>query len=305
MDFPRLEINQHLMQENVGLFTTRQTKESFACLASQVPASQHKIAAVYDRSYTFPLYLYPVHEDDPVTDAPGGRRPNLAPEFVDDLTQRLSGPSRKMQFIINGCGDLKKTIGPEDIFHYMYAVFHAPTYRKRYADFLKIDFPRLPLTSNIKLFRALCALGHTLTSIHLMNPSAVDTSKFPQPKYPVKPTSAVPVKHISGTVDMNLHQGGGGDIVEKVEYKPPTKEHAGRVWINKHQYFEGVPPEVWDFHVGGYQVCEKWLKDRKGRTLSFDDKEHYKLIVAILAQTMALMAEIDKVIDKHSGWPIK
>jgi hypothetical protein len=137
------------------------------------------------------------------------------------------------------------------------------------------------------------------------------------PKYPIKPSGAVPVKHISGTMDMNLHEGGGGDEVEKVRYSPPVKlakgkkaakqnppPHSGRVWINKHQYFEGVPQEVWDFHVGGYQVCAKWLKDRKGRVLSYDDKEHYKLIVAILGQTIALMAEIDKAIDKHGGWPI-
>jgi len=133
----------------------------------------------------------------------------------------------------------------------------------------------------------------------------VDTEKHPLPKYPVKPSGAVPAKHVSGTMDMNLHQGGGGDIVEKVRYKEKTKEHAGRVWINDHQFFEGVTKEVWEFHVGGYQVCEKWLKDRKGRELSYDDKEHYKLIVAILGQTIALMNEIDKVITMNGGWPLE
>jgi hypothetical protein len=246
--------------------------------------------------------------------------PNLSDEFIADFSKRI-----KLKFIINGRGDLKKTYGPEDVFHYMYAVFHSPEYRRRYADFLKIDFPRLPLTSNRKLFRRLCAIGHTLTRLHLMDASAVDTEKHPLPKYPVKPSGAVPVKHVSGTMDMNLHEGGGGDIVEKVRYTPPkpvaassltpktksggaeaaaTGDIPGRVWINKHQYFEGVPQEVWDFHVGGYQVCEKWLKDCKGRVLSYDDKEHYKLVVAILGQTIQLMGEIDAVIEKNGGWPV-
>jgi len=78
----------------------------------------------------------------------------------------------------------------------------------------------------------------------------------------------------------------------------------GRVYINNTQYFEGVPLEVWEFHVGGYQVCEKWLKDRKGRVLTYDDLEHYQNIVAALAETIRLMDEIDEVIEEHGGWPI-
>ena len=78
----------------------------------------------------------------------------------------------------------------------------------------------------------------------------------------------------------------------------------GRVWINKTQYFEGVPPEVWAFHVGGYQVCQKWLKDRKGRLLTYDDITHYQRIVAVLAETIRLMAVVDEAIAAHGGWPI-
>ena len=78
----------------------------------------------------------------------------------------------------------------------------------------------------------------------------------------------------------------------------------GRVWINATQYVEGVPPEVWEFHIGGYQVCEKWLKDRKGRKLSYDDQETYQRIVAALAETMRLMDDIDETIEEHGGWPL-
>src|SRR5207247_732825 len=117
----------------------------------------------------FPLYLYPdtkkigLFDINEFSNAPGGRRPNLSPAFITDISNKLN-----MQFIQDGKGDLQQTFGPEDIFDYMYAVFHSPTYRVRHADFLKIDFPRLPLTSNADLFRELCKLGERLVGLHLM-----------------------------------------------------------------------------------------------------------------------------------------
>lgn len=177
-----------------------------------------------------------------------------------------------MEFTGDGKGDLKKTYGPEDIFNYAYAVFHAPTYRTRYAEFLKIDFPRLPLTSDKALFKKLAEKGGELVSLHLMESPTLSNLIT---KYPVT----------------------GDNTVEKVIYS--EKDH--RVYINKTQYFEGVKPEVWNFHIGGYQVCEKWLKDRKGRTLSYDDLTRYQKVVVALKETIRIMAEIDKAIP---SWPI-
>jgi len=161
----------------------------------------------------------------------------------------------------------------------MYAVFHSPTYRVRYAGFLKIDFPRLPLTSNADLFHELCKLGERLVGLHLME-------RFGKgmPKYPAK----------------------GNDMVEQLEYlEPRDQPEQGRVYINKEQYFKGVQLEVWNFHVGGYQVCQKWLKDRKGRNLMFEDIQHYQLVVAALGETIELMEQIDVAIIEHGGWPIE
>lgn len=184
-----------------------------------------------------------------------------------------------MTFVPDGRGDRLKTFGPEDVFHYMYAVFHSPAYRSRYAEFLKIDFPRLPLTSDADLFRSLCDLGRELAALHLMEKHPASATRFP----------------ITGDA-----------TVEAVRYTEPGQGmDAGRVWINKAQYFEGVPPEIWAFHVGGYQVCQKWLKDRKGRQLTYDDITHYQRIVAALGETIRLMAEIDRIIDAHGGWPLK
>ncbi len=93
----------------------------------------------------------------------------------------------------------------------------------------------------------------------------------------------------------------GDNIVEKAQYT----ETGARVWINKTQYFAGVPKPVWEFHIGGYQVCHKWLKDRKGRKLTYDDTQHYQKIVVALNETIRLMAEIDEVIEQHGGWPLR
>jgi predicted helicase len=184
-----------------------------------------------------------------------------------------------MQFIPDGKGDLHTTFGPEDIFHYMYAVFHSPAYRERYAEFLKIDFPRLPLTSNVDLFRALCELGERLVGLHLMEKYGRAAPNFPEK---------------------------GNDTVEKVEYtQSADRPETGRVYINKAQYFEGVGPGVWEFHVGGYQVCQKWLKDRRGRVLTNSDIRHYQRIVAALAETITLMEQVDAAIDECGGWPVE
>ena len=97
---------------------------------------------------------------------------------------------------------------------------------------------------------------------------------------------------------------GGTNIVEAIRYTEPFADVAGRVWINKTQYFEGVAPAVWEFMVGGYQVCQKWLKDRKGRTLFYDDLAHYQKICAALSETIRLMTAIDKAIEERGGFPI-
>src|SRR5262249_35866646 len=167
-----------------------------------------------------------------------------------------------------------KDATPEDVFHYAYAVFHSPNYRSRYAEFLKVDFPRLPLTGKLELFRALARLGGELVSLHLLESPKLD-------------------KHISEFV------GGSNPEVEKITYARTT------VWVDKTQTqgFKGVTENVWNFYIGGYQVCEKWLKDRRGRKLTKSDIDHYQRIIVGVNETIRIMSEIDKVIEKHGGWP--
>ncbi len=171
---------------------------------------------------------------------------------------------------------LPQGLTPEDIFHYAYAVLHSPGYRSRYAVLLKFEFPRLPLTGNLELFRALAHLGGELVALHLL-----ESPKLDKPR-----TEFI---------------GGRNPDVEKASWSRNT------VWLDKAQTtgFRGVPEAVWNFHIGGYQVCEKWLKDRKGRTLTKDDLAQYHKIVVALSETIRLMAEIDEVIEQHGGWPLK
>ncbi|HEV2176433.1 MAG TPA: type ISP restriction/modification enzyme, partial [Terriglobia bacterium] len=310
----REDVSAHLMsRRNLALATFRAIRKPpwVHVFAADCLITKEYLSAL-DNCYALPLYLYPkaekrsgqtklTIESGHWPPGPGGRRPNLNPAFVAELEKRLG-----MTFVPDGAAlgrggsrTAPTELGPEDVFHYMYAVFHSPTYRTRYAEFLKSDFPRLPLTSNRELFAALAEKGHELTALHLMeSPRLADLmTTFPEK---------------------------GSNVVEKVSFVAPGfspapadpspgsgqalkvgATAAGRVWINPVQYFAGVPREVWDFHVGGYQVCEKWLKDRKGRALSYDDIQHYQRIVVALKETIRLMAEIDQVIEEHGGWPIK
>lgn len=271
----RERVMRHMITgKNLGLITSRSIEigrgwEHIFCTEFII---QHHTVSLKEVNYLFPLYLFESPPESTLfsrkrreQDAPV-RHPNLSEEFLKDLFGRL-----RMTFVSEGKRDLKETFGPEDVFHYLYAILHSPTYRSRYAGFLKMDFPRIPLTSNRDLFQFLCGLGQELVSLHLLEKDISIITTFPVP---------------------------GENIVESIRYEPENK---GRVWINATQYFEGVSPEIWNFHIGGYQVCQKWLKDRKGRPLEYQDLIHYQKIVAALSETISLQEKIDETIGK---WPI-
>lgn len=261
----RGEVMASLLHKNIALITIRQlARTGFAHVLITNHIGDGNTISLNTREYNyyFPLYIYPQTQQPSFN---GRISINLNREFLKALAEKMKLPQEEPY-------GLPKGITPEDIFHYAYAIFHSPTYRTRYAEFLKIDFPRLPLTSNIKLFRALAVKGEELVAFHLLESPRVNDF-----------ITGFPIK--------------GDNIVEKVQYTDKEK----RVWTNKTQYFSGVPEAVWEFHIGGYQVCEKWLKDRKGRKLSYDDIQHYQKIVVALNETIRLMAEIDKLIP---SWPI-
>jgi len=291
LDRPRRHLMRHMLSENVALLAMRQVvlgmPEYTHFGVSNLIVDNRAFLSNRGRPSVFPLYLYggPDHAQGALFANQGSQRqPNLSSQFVAQISDTFV-----LRFIPDGKGDLGSTFGPEDIFHYMYAVFHSPTYRERYAEFLKIDFPRLPLTSDLGLFRALAEKGEELVALHLMESP---TLHQPVAKFPVKGSNEVEkVRYVEETSEVSSDLGGlEGDLAP------------GGVYINKTQYFQGVERDVWEFHIGGYQVLEKWLKDRKGRTLSYDDVSHYGKIVVALKETIRLMREIDAIIP---SWPIE
>lgn len=263
-------VMSHLFKPNIALITSRMTKGEFFAhtFVTRFPVEVISLSSkTSNNAFVFPLKYYPdLSSQMGLGFDQAHSRTNLNPTFLRRLAQSLG---------LNVAKDiLPAGLTPEDIFHYTYAVLHSPGYRSRYAEFLKIDFPRLPLTGNLELFLALARLGGELVALHLL-----ESSKFDQ----------VITEYI----------GGRTPEVEKVSWSKKT------VWLDKKQTvgFKGVREEVWNFHIGGYQVCNKWLKDRKGRTLSAEDIAHYQKIVVALSETIRLMREIDEVIEQHGGWP--
>lgn len=276
LERPRESVMRHMLAgANLGIMTCRGTEVpgGWRHLFVTSLLATHHTASIKEVNYLFPLYLYPESYGSQMDVGGPARRANLAPGFV----QAMEGATG-LTFEPDGRGDLASTFGPEDALAYIYAILHSPAYRLRYADFLKSDFPRIPLPRDAALFRELAAVGDALLGAHLR-------MEAPAPDRPAFPVA-----------------GNGG--VTRVAYATPAGNRPGRVWINQHQYFEGVSQEVWDFTIGGYRPVEKWLKDRKNRALSFDDVAHYQRICAVLAETPRLMARVDDAIDAHGGWPL-
>ncbi len=219
--------------------------------------------------HVFPLYCYAEQEEQ--------RFHNLSQQFWEEVIRHLNyeiEDGAALRFIHHGKGDGNTTIGPADIFHYIYAILHAPGYRKRYADQLKIDYPHIPLTTNRSLFQKLVLFGEQLAALHLLQSEDVTL-----PDFPVSNNS----------------------LVEEVRWAEVDQ----RVWINPTQYFSPVPREVWEFRVGGHPPAKKWLTDRKSRTLTYDEIQHYQRICGALEKTLNVMEDIDSTIAEHGGWPLE
>lgn len=204
-------------------------------------------AGSFGSNYVFPLYLYPDEHRDDIF-ASSERAYNISPELLDKFTK------------------LWPQFQPEQLFYYVYAILHSNQYRQCFAQYLRMDFPRIPFTEDYGLFGKLAKLGEALAALHLL--------KSPL----LTPLTA-------------RYQGSGAnDQVEYIKYD----DSLGSVRINADKHFEGISPELWNYHIGGYQVLHKYLKDRKGQTLS--DPIHYCRMVTALAQTIEFQAAIDQII---------
>lgn len=206
-----------------------------------------------------PLWLHPTNATDLLDAQSAEKRANLASEFTTALSKIVGNSST-----------------PEDILAWIYAVLYTPSYRSRYSDFLRRDFPRIPLPPGQALFDEFVSIGRELIALHTMEQRQPRITRF----------------DVAGTNE-----------VVKVRWAPGS-DGRGRVFINDAQFFDGVPQGVWDTHIGGYRVAEKWLKDRKGRQLSFEDLMHYHEVIAALARTLELQAALDAAVAVRGGWPL-
>ena len=250
---PRGNVMRHfLREENVGLMVCRQQKTDgfYHCLMHKnIVESSFVSNQTSEIGYSFPLYLYP--DTDEIFDNEN-RKPNLNEAIIDEIAKRTGLRFRKEK------EQSAKTFAPIDVLDYIYAVLHSPTYRERYKEFLKVDFPRVPYPQDAKTFWKLVKPGEMLRKLHLME--GVE---------PQEDTANYPIA--------------GSNEVETLQYRN------GKVRINETQFFDNVSPEAWNFYIGGYQPARKWLKDRKGRTLSYDDIQYYPKIIHVLNETIIVM----------------
>ncbi len=237
------KIMSSMFNENLCLISTRQlsTYDFQHIFVTRLISDMCSISLqTKETSYAFPLYIY--SED-------GDKHTNFNQSIVEEI-DKVIGKTE-----------------PEEILDYIYAVLHSPSYREKYKEFLKIDFPRVPYPKDKKTFKELVQLGTELRLLHLMESPKLN-----------KLITTYPIS--------------GSDEVEKPVYKD------GNVYINKEQYFGKVPETAWNFYIGGYQPAQKWLKDRRGRQLTNDDIVHYQKIIVALTETDRLMREIDKIVKK-------
>ena len=226
-------------------------------LSNQI--TDKNLVSSLDSVNTFPLYLYPEINGQLSTEIDEIRKPNLKPEIVALIATQL-----KLQFQSEKERNSVSSFAPIDILDYIYAVLHSPTYRETYKEFLKIDFPKIPYPKDANTFWQLVKLGAQIREIHLLESNVVENY----------------------ITQFNVI---GDNNVEKIKFEN------GKVYINETQYFDNVPEITWNFYIGGYQPAQKWLKDRKEKTLNFDDIFHYQKIIVALTETDRIMKEIDKI----------
>ena len=213
----------------------------------------HHCVSIKEVNYALPLWIYP-KQGSLLNNDSDERSSNLAADFSKALSNTIGG----------------LTSSPEDVFGYIYAVLYSPKFRARYVDFLRRDFPRIPLPANFGVFQHLAGLGQELIELHLLRRLPSVITGYPK---------------------------AGSNRVDKIEFRADKdKPGQGRVQINTEQYFEGMPRYIWEYKIGGYQVSYQWLKDRKGRLLTFDELQHYGRVVAALNDTVRLQTEIDTMI---------
>ena len=259
MAYPRYDIMKNFFKPNVGLCLVRINRDFASTFFVTKLVTDQTLLSPKDNDYVFPLYIY--KENMGIE----GRVVNYNKKLYDKIAKGLNYlPCYDDNILVDPASKYNGVLYPQDLFDYIYAVLHSPSYRERYKEFLKIDFPRIPYPTDCEHFRILAEKGAELRQLHLMQDMPSKTGiNFP----------------IAGSLKVDFY-----------------RWQDNRVFINNEQYFDGVPEFAWNFFIGGYQPAQKWLKDRKGKTLSFEDVRHYQQIIFVLEQTERIMKSIDEFV---------
>jgi hypothetical protein len=258
----RHEVMRHILEKNIGIVTSRQAQSGFKHVFISDKMIEFNLtgpAGRYGSGYLFPLYLYPekrAKKSNPVSTM-------LIFEPEAEYYARKANINEKIYKTLSNA--FNEVPLPETILYYTYGILYSNVYREKYAEFLKIDFPRIPFTANYELFKKMGELGKQLADLHLLKSPAIDQ----------------PIAKYQGS--------GTNDRIDEITYK----EDEQRIYINEDKYFEGVAPEVWNYHIGGYQVLQKYLKERKGRNM--EDAPRYCRIVTVLSKTIEIQKQIDEI----------
>lgn len=271
----RNKVMKEFDENNLGFLYTRPQSPTyqFSCLVSELIIDQcivgNKTAGA-GISYSAPLYT---HEGRDIDLSPYAQQ-SLLPSNQLALNASRKSPNINWNALPAWMATLQPFTSPatdnfiqapEAIFYYIYAVLNSNIYREKYKEFLKSDFPRIPFTNDYQLFKHLSVLGEQLVRLHIMKSNRLD-------------------------LPISRYEGEGNNIVEKRSYN----EESNAIYINNSQFFNKVSPEVWNYHVGGYQVLDKWLKDRIGRILSLEDQTNFRKIITALTETIDIQKRIDK-----------
>lgn len=256
IDFGRQNVMRHMLAgENIGLITARSNKSS-SCDHFYITKGLMEIKSGESTVLSAIFPLYTFSNNDLLPE--NTRNHNLKMQIVDVISKSLGLPFKAEN------SDHKITFSAIDLLDYIYAVLHSYSYRETFGEFLKSDYPRVPYPKITTDFWQLVSLGGELRKLHLLEGEAFNQLITNYPYH-------------------------GNNEVGKPRYED------GKVFINETQYFEGVPELAWEFYIGGYQPAQKWLKDRKGRVLGYEDILHYQKMIKAMLETNRLMQEIDKV----------
>ncbi len=259
------DVMQHMQKDNIALIVPRQFKEeSGAFISTDIVG--HKSVSAYDINYLFPLYLYETAQKKKHAAISTMMLFESATEYGKSKGRKANIAQALFEQLKNAYG---KVPTPEQILSYCYAVLYSNIYREKYAEFLKIDFPRIPFTKNHELFLQMAEMGSELTELHLLKHKALNN---PLVKYRGKGTD---------------------DTIRKIKYD----ELNNRLYINEERYFEDVTKELYEYQIGGYKVVEHYLKDRKDRQIGEDMRQICKISTA-LAKTIEVQKEIDTLFKK-------